>query len=108
MAGDRCGTADRGRAPVHDPAGPGIADLRQQLTEHQRELELRAQVDDLTAKLAAAKDELKSLNGKRPALSPVDGVDTKAVRRWAAANGVDCPRMGRIPGHVIDAWRAAQ
>ena len=35
-------------------------------------------------------------------------VDAKAVRAWAAANGVDCPSSGIVPKRVVDAWRAAQ
>jgi hypothetical protein len=34
-------------------------------------------------------------------------VDTRAVRAWAASNGVDLPARGRIPRSVIEAFRAA-
>ncbi|CAL9662358.1 hypothetical protein SUDANB178_07028 [Streptomyces sp. enrichment culture] len=38
---------------------------------------------------------------------PVD-YPAAEVRAWAAATGVDCPAVGRVPKAVVDAWRAAQ
>ena len=35
------------------------------------------------------------------------GVDNKAVRAWAASNGVPLNARGRIPGAVIEQFRAA-
>jgi hypothetical protein len=35
------------------------------------------------------------------------GVDNKAVRAWAASNGIELSERGRIPGHVIDQYVAA-
>jgi hypothetical protein len=35
------------------------------------------------------------------------GVDSKAVRAWAASNGVELSERGRIPGAVIEQFRAA-
>lgn len=35
------------------------------------------------------------------------GHDAKAVRAWAAQNGIDVPARGRIPGSVIEKYRAA-
>jgi hypothetical protein len=40
--------------------------------------------------------------GSRTELAP----DPKAVRAWAAAHGIECSRQGKIPGRVIDAYRA--
>ena len=34
-------------------------------------------------------------------------VDSKAVRRWAQANGIEVPARGRIPNAVIDQYLAA-
>ena len=34
-------------------------------------------------------------------------VDTKAVRVWAASNGIELKGRGRIPGHVVEQYRAA-
>lgn len=28
------------------------------------------------------------------------------LRAWAAENGIDCPRTGRVPGSVYDAYNA--
>lgn len=33
--------------------------------------------------------------------------DPKAVRAWAASNGVDVPARGRIPNAVVEQFRAA-
>jgi Lsr2 len=35
------------------------------------------------------------------------GVDNRAVRAWAASNGIELSERGRIPGHVIDQYIAA-
>lgn len=35
------------------------------------------------------------------------GVDTKAVREWANANGIELAPRGRIPQNVVDQWKAA-
>lgn len=36
-----------------------------------------------------------------------DQVDTKAVRAWAASNGIELSSRGRVPADVIDKYRAA-
>jgi hypothetical protein len=33
--------------------------------------------------------------------------DPRAVRKWAASNGVDVPARGRIPADVLERYRAA-
>ena len=35
------------------------------------------------------------------------GTDAKAVRAWAAANDIEVPARGRIPGSVIEQYQAA-
>ncbi|MFI7587039.1 Lsr2 family protein [Spongisporangium articulatum] len=35
------------------------------------------------------------------------GVDNRAVRIWAAGNGIELSSRGRIPAEVIDKYRAA-
>lgn len=35
------------------------------------------------------------------------GVDNRAVRAWAASNGIRLSERGRIPGQVIEQYRAA-
>jgi Lsr2 len=34
-------------------------------------------------------------------------VDTRAVRAWASSNGFDISSRGRIPGEIIEKYRAA-
>ena len=37
----------------------------------------------------------------------VSDYDPKAVRRWAESNGVAVPARGRIPGTVVEKYKAA-
>jgi DNA-binding CsgD family transcriptional regulator len=83
----------------------------QELTEIAAEA---AQLEQRLAQLRAREAELAP--GKKPAparktkpkpKANVRDHDTAAVRAWAAANGVDCPRFGRIPQHILTAWREA-
>ena len=39
--------------------------------------------------------------------SPFNGIDTAAVRAWAAANGLAVSPRGRIKDEVLEAYRAA-
>lgn len=39
--------------------------------------------------------------------SPYRGYDPKAVRKWAESNKVDIPARGRIPGDILERYRAA-
>ncbi len=41
------------------------------------------------------------------AAASTTGVDNKAVRAWAASNGIELSARGRIPGEVIEKYRAA-
>lgn len=43
--------------------------------------------------------------GKRKA--PIDPGQGKAMRQFAWGNGMQCPKTGRIPNEVIDAFNAA-
>jgi nucleoid-associated protein Lsr2 len=43
--------------------------------------------------------------GRRPASS--SDVDTKAVRKWAEANGIEINARGRIPTDVVERFKAA-
>lgn len=50
----------------------------------------------------------RKVSGKRgrpPA--PSSQVDTKAVRKWAEANGIELNHRGRIPIDVLERYRAA-
>ena len=43
--------------------------------------------------------------GRKPASS--GQVDTRAVRKWAEANGIEVSSRGRIPSAVVERYRAA-
>lgn len=61
-----------------------------------------AEVEHLEQLLHAARLKAGLVEIEAPAETP--SYDAKTVRAWAAANGVDCPRTGRVPRHVVDAY----
>lgn len=63
----------------------------------------RRKVAELEAQLAAAKAALRG----KPAPTAAATGDAKAIRAWAAANGVECPTRGKVPAAVVEAYRAA-
>ena len=76
---------------------------------------------DLTSKNAAALRKAfatyvqhgRRVGGRRPrGASPKaagsNGTDTRAVREWASKNGHTVSDRGRIPNHVLEAYKAAQ
>ncbi|MGW3410286.1 WhiB family transcriptional regulator [Streptomyces sp. NPDC000888] len=70
------------------------------ITTEAADLEKRlAELRSREAELAPAK------KAKRKPGSYVRDYDTRTVRDWAAANGVECPSFGQIPKRVLDAWR---
>jgi hypothetical protein len=70
---------------------------------------------DMTKKNAAAlrkalspfQDHARRVGGRRPLQHVASGVDNKAVRAWAASNGIELSERGRIPGAVIQQFRDA-
>jgi len=36
-----------------------------------------------------------------------DAYDAKAIRAWAWENGIEVSNRGRIPGNIVDKWRAS-
>jgi hypothetical protein len=55
-------------------------------------------------------DAARRTGGRRGAGRPVrvhTEVDNKAVRVWAASNGIELSTRGRIPAHVVEQYRAA-
>ena len=61
---------------------------------------------------SSAKQPVEPVTRRRRASAKADkpavnGVDTAAVRAWAAANGLTVPPRGRIKDEVIKAYRAA-
>ncbi|MFR9796166.1 WhiB family transcriptional regulator [Streptomyces sp. MS06] len=65
-----------------------------------------AELEQRLAELRAREQELAPAKPRKKRAAPVRDYDTREVRAWAAANGVDCPRMGQLPKRVLDAWRA--
>lgn len=58
--------------------------------------------------LAAFAGAARRTGGRRGApVRVATDVDTKAVRAWAASNGVEVSTRGRIPAHVVEQYRAA-
>src|SRR5690242_1784520 len=45
--------------------------------------------------------------GGRRAAKVTTGVDTAAVRAWAASNGIELSPRGRLPKDVLEQYRAA-
>jgi Lsr2 len=72
---------------------------------------------DMTKKNAAAlrkalgpwQANARRIGGRRsPVMKHVaSGVDNRAVRAWASSNGIELSERGRIPGAVIEQYRAA-
>lgn len=86
-----------------------VDDLRTTLaTEREqeaRESEARKEIERLERQLAAARAKLK---GGQAAATATAGPAASEIRAWAAANGVACPAMGRVPADVREAFEAAQ
>jgi nucleoid-associated protein Lsr2 len=50
----------------------------------------------------------RKVSGKRSTSRKTSsGLDNRAVRRWAEANGVELSKRGRIPQDVVGQFRAA-
>lgn len=88
-----------------------VTDLERHLAAHAEIAVAQAEVDRLQAALAEATEKLRKAKAPLTADTPVPPpgpiVDFKAVRRWAAANSVECPSAGRVPNKVIAAYREA-
>lgn len=68
----------------------------------------RAEVDRLKKALAEAQAKLRGDRPPTPKVSAqVDGPAAKDIRAWAAANGVECPVRGTVPGSVRELFEAA-
>ncbi|MEU2339952.1 histone-like nucleoid-structuring protein Lsr2 [Streptomyces sp. NPDC013172] len=65
------------------------------------------QLEKRLAELRAREAELAPAPAKKKRAPVTRDYDTRTVRAWADANGVDCPRVGQIPKRVLDAWRAS-
>lgn len=76
------------------------------LSEYDEKAAARAEVERLEQQLRDAKAKLRGSGEQVPLVGPA--VDSKAIRAWAARNGVDCPSVGPVPQRVVDAYQAAQ
>jgi hypothetical protein len=68
--------------------------------------------DDNAKKLRGALDgyvsKARKVSGKRTSSrSAVSPIDSKAIRAWAASNGIELSKRGRIPQDVVSQFRAA-
>lgn len=85
-----------------DKAQDLIDQLEQQLTEYEEQAKLRTEAAELEQRLAAIKQQL---GPSRPvAAASTSRADSRAIREWAKASGIDCPTHGRLPGTLIAAY----
>ena len=80
-----------------------VRKLMDLVTAYDEKAATRAEVERLEQQLRDAKAKLRKPNDP----TPTGEVDAKTVRAWAAANGVDCPNVGRVPKHVVEAYLQA-
>jgi hypothetical protein len=77
----------------------------------QYEIDLSAEnAEALREALAPYQEAARRTGGRRGtgrAVRVASEMDTKAVRAWAASNGIELNGRGRIPGHVVEQYRAA-
>lgn len=99
-------------AEIRDQAARARATLAGLRARHAADQELTAitdeaeQLEKRLAELRAREAELAPRTKKKRGSYARD-YDTREVRAWADANGIDCPRVGQLPRRVLDAWRAA-
>lgn len=89
-------------------ARTALSDLRTLHAADQELAALAAEAEQLKQRLAQLEErqaELAPRSRKKPAHTR--DYDSREVRAWASAAGVDCPRVGQVPRAVLDAWRAA-
>ncbi len=71
-------------------------------TEHNEELH-KVLAGYVTHARKAAGTARRASRGRRPA----DVLDTRKVREWAKAEGIDIKERGRVPAEVIEKYKAA-
>lgn len=74
-----------------------------------QEAKVRDEIARLERELAAQRALLTGKPAERVLLTAKEaaGVDAKTIRAWAAEHDVDCPKTGRVPRRVVDAYLAA-
>jgi hypothetical protein len=91
-----------------------LDELRQGVAESEAERSALAEVTAARQALDSANARLRELRGK-PApvaegaevVEPSADPDARTVRAWAAANGVECGPIGRVPRGVVEQYLAA-
>lgn len=85
-----------------------LRDRHQAASRLQHLSEEEARLEEQLAALREQKAQLlPARKAKRKSAAIVRDYDSRTVRAWADANGVDCPRVGQLPKQVLVAWRAA-
>ena len=71
----------------------------------------KANADKLQKAIGPYLEKAQRVGGRRsrPSAASSSGgqVDTKAVRAWAASNGIELSSRGRVPADVIEKYKAA-
>lgn len=87
-------------APLADAAAKAIAALSDAMAARERRSQLRDELAQLELEIAERQKRADDLRAK---LTPLPAV----VRAWAANQGIDCPKTGRMPRRVIVAYENA-
>ncbi|MEU9777462.1 hypothetical protein [Streptomyces sp. NPDC047968] len=83
-----------------------IEALRAQHAADQQADQLATEEADLARRLADVRARRAEL--KRPTARRAPSYSATKVRAWAAERGITVPAAGRVPGAVVEQWRAAQ
>jgi hypothetical protein len=71
----------------------------------------RANADKFEKAIGPYLEKAQRVGGRRSRPSSSSSsrseVDTKAVRAWAASNGIELSNRGRVPADVIEKYKAA-
>lgn len=95
---------------LHQCALDAVRAYADALDAHRKTAKVDAEIADLEARLAkarAARTRLVRTDAQREAASALGPGVAKAIRQWAAAQGLDVAAAGRPSRAVVDAWRAA-
>lgn len=88
-----------------------VATLQTAVTDHAHRRQLLDEEAQLRERLAAVRAQLRGESTpptRSTPAAPTGAPTPKAVRAWAAANGVTCNPNGRVPQSVVDQYLAAR
>ncbi|MEL3944833.1 Lsr2 family DNA-binding protein [Streptomyces sp. LNU-CPARS28] len=88
----------------------GLADLRRRYTTDHELAQITSEAEKLEQRLAdlrARQEELAPTPPRRTKRGRKPAYPAATVRAWARENGMKCGGTGRVPKHIVDAWRAA-